>query len=213
MNKQEVLKDYKKQEDKLCLSQVLDKIEFCESREKLEYTDFLDMYQVALVENFLRRINFKNYQFFGGYEDSERKILIVYPDKYNDSMIEKNYSKMLKILRIELPEEGFENSKIEIKEISDIIKKEVKIEEVSIIVPSLRLDNIVSDLVKTSRSKAKQIIEQERVFVNGQNETKMAKQVKIGNIITIRGKGRFIVKEQTGTTRSGRAVLKIEKYV
>ena len=31
--------------------------------------------------------------------------------------------------------------------------------------------------------------------------------------ITIRGKGRFIVKEQTGTTRSGRAVLKIEKYV
>ena len=103
--------------------------------------------------------------------------------------------------------------KIEIKEISDIIKKEVKIEEVSIIVPSLRLDNIVSDLVKTSRSKAKQIIEQERVFVNGQNETKMAKQVKIGNIITIRGKGRFIVKEQTGTTRSGRAVLKIEKYV
>ena len=182
MNKQEVLKDYKKQEDKLCLSQVLDKIEFCESREKLEYTDFLDMYQVALVENFLRRINFKNYQFFGGYEDSERKILIVYPDKYNDSMIEKNYSKMLKILRIELPEEEFgkyshrnylggivklglkrekvgdilvsnqgadivvvsdfaevlkkelpsltrfENSKIEIKEISDIIKKEVKIE-------------------------------------------------------------------------------------
>ena len=266
-NKQEVLKDYKKQEDKLCLSQVLDKIEFCESREKLEYTDFLDMYQVALVENFLRRINFKNYQFFGGYEDSERKILIVYPDKYNDSMIEKNYSKMLKILRIELPEEEFgkyshrnylggivklglkrekvgdilvsnqgadivvvsdfaevlkkelpsltrfENSKIEIKEISDIIKKEVKIEEVSIIVPSLRLDNIVSDLVKTSRSKAKQIIEQERVFVNGQNETKMAKQVKIGDIITIRGKGRFIVKEQTGTTRSGRAVLKIEKYV
>ena len=267
MNKQEFLKDYKKQEDKLCLSQVLDKIEFCESREKLEYTDFLDMYQVALVENFLRRINFKNYQFFGGYEDSERKILIVYPDKYNDSMIKKNYSKMLKILRIELPEEEFgkyshrnylggivklglkrekvgdilvsnqgadivvvsdfaevlkkelpsltrfENSKIEIKEISDIIKKEVKIEEVSIIVPSLRLDNIVSDLVKTSRSKAKQIIEQERVFVNGQNETKMAKQVKIGNIITIRGKGRFIVKEQTGTTRSGRAVLKIEKYV
>ena len=82
MNKQEFLKDYKKQEDKLCLSQVLDKIEFCESREKLEYTDFLDMYQVALVENFLRRINFKNYQFFGGYEDSERKILIVYPDKF-----------------------------------------------------------------------------------------------------------------------------------
>ena len=28
MNKQELLKDYKKQEDKICLSQVLDKIGF-----------------------------------------------------------------------------------------------------------------------------------------------------------------------------------------
>ncbi len=38
---------------------------------------------------------------------AKEKILIVYPDKYNDSMIKKNYSKMLKILRIELPEEEF----------------------------------------------------------------------------------------------------------
>lgn len=267
MNKQDLLKDYKKQDDKICLSQVLDNIEFSKSREKLEFTDFLDMYQISLVENFLRKINFKNYKFFGGYEDSERKILIVYPDKYNDKMIEKNYSKMLKTVRIELPEEEqgkyshrnylggivklglkrekvgdilvsnegadiivvddfkeilknelpqltrFENSKISIEEISNIRKKEIKIEEVSIIVPSLRLDNIVSDLARTSRSKAAEIINQERVFVNGQNETKLSKQVKLGDIITIRGKGRFIIKEFTGTTRSGRTVIKIEKYV
>ena len=107
----------------------------------------------------------------------------------------------------------FQNAEVEIASIEELQQIEAKKLEITDIVASLRLDNIVSDLVKTSRSKAKQIIEQERVFVNGQNETKMAKQVKIGNIITIRGKGRFIVKEQTGTTRSGRAVLKIEKYV
>ena len=267
MNKQDLLKDYKKQDDKICLSQDLDKIEFSKSREKLEFTDFLDMYQISLVENFLRKINFKNYKFFGGYEDSERKVLIIYPDKYNDKMIEKNYSKMLKIVRIELSEEEqgkyshrnylggivklglkrekvgdilvsnegadiivvddfkeilknelpkltrFENSKISIEEISNIKKKEIKIEEVSIIVPSLRLDNIVSDLARTSRSKAAEIINQERVFVNGQNETKLSKQVKLGDIITIRGKGRFVIKEFTGTTRSGRTVIKIEKYI
>ena len=105
MNKQELLKDYKKQEDKMCLSQVLDKIEFSKAREKIEYTDFLDMYQISLVENFLRRIRFNNYKLFGGYDESERKILIVYPEKYNERMIEKNYTKMLKIVRVELPEE------------------------------------------------------------------------------------------------------------
>lgn len=118
------------------------------------------------------------------------------------------------ILKNELPSlTRFENSKISIQEITDIRKKEIKIEEISIIVPSLRLDNIVSDLAKTSRSKAAQIINQERVFVNGQNETKLSKQLKLNDVITIRGKGRFIIKEFTGTTRSGRTVIKIEKYI
>lgn len=105
MNKQELLKDYKRQEDKMCLSQVIDKIELAKSREKLEFTNFLDMYQISLVKNFLRKINFNNYKFYGGYEDSERKVLIIYPDKYNEKMIEKNYSKILKLIKVELPEE------------------------------------------------------------------------------------------------------------
>ena len=56
MNKQELLKDYKKQEDKICLAQVLDKIEISKKTNKIQYTDFLDMYQVSLVQNFLRKI-------------------------------------------------------------------------------------------------------------------------------------------------------------
>ena len=267
MNKQELLKDYRKQEDKICLSQVLDKIEFSKTREKIENTDFLDMYQISLVENFLRKIKFENYKLYGGYEESERKILIIYPEKYNESMLEKNYSKMLKVVRVSLPEEEkgkythrnylggivklglkrekvgdilvsddgadivgvddfaeilkqelpnltrFEKSEITIEEIKNIRKKEIKLEEIKIIVPSLRLDNIVSDLAKTSRNKAAQIINQERVFVNGQNETKLSKQIKLQDIITIRGKGRFVVKEFAGTTRSGRTIVVIEKYV
>lgn len=267
MDKQQVLKDYKKQEDKICLSQVLDKIEFSKTREKIEYTDFLDMYQVSLVENFLRKINFKTYQLYGGYEEAERRVLLVYPEKYDEKMIAKNYDKILKIVRVILSEEEkgkyshrnylggivklglkrekvgdilvqeegadiitledfsnilkqelphltrFENSKIKVEDIQDLKKREVKVEQVKIIVPSLRLDNFVSDLARTSRSKAVQIIEQERVFVNGQNEKKASKQVKINDIITIRGKGRFVIKGFDGTTRSGRTVVVVEKYV
>ena len=58
MNKQEILSEYKRQEDKMCLAQVLDKIEFSKTREKIETTDFLDMYQISLVQNFLRKIKF-----------------------------------------------------------------------------------------------------------------------------------------------------------
>ena len=233
MDKQAVLSEYKKQEDKICLSQVLDKIELAKKQEKIASTNFLDMYQISLVENFLRKINYKNYKLYGGYEDAERKILIVYPEKYTDEMIEKNYSKLLKVVRIRLKEmvgdilvekEGadivtvsdfanilqkelpsltrFQNSKITEEELKELKIKIPEKEEIKIIVPSLRLDNIVSDLVRTSRSKAAGIIEQERVFVNGQNETKLSKQIKLGDIITIRGKGRFTVKGIDGTTRS-----------
>ena len=267
MDKQKILSDYKKQEDKLLISQLLDKIEFCMKREKIEYTDFLDMYQVALVKSFMKKIEFCNYVLYGGFENSERKVLIIYPEKFNINMIEKNYCKIMKAIRILLPKEAngkythrnylggiikvglkrekvgdilvsdngadiivkeetaqtlkqelttltrFENSDFEIVEITELREQEIKVEEISIIVPSLRLDNFVSDLAKTSRSKAAQIIDSERVFINGQNETKVSKQIKLGDVITIRGKGRFVVKEFSGTTRSGRTVVKIEKYV
>ena len=267
MDKLQLLKDYKKQEDKMCLSQVLDKIEFSKTRDKIECTDFLDMYQVSLVENFFRKIKFENYQLYGGYQESERKIAIIYPEKYDEKMLQKNYGKIVKVVRVILPEEEkgkyshrnylggivklglkrekvgdilvfedgadiitiqdfaeilkqqlpsltrFENSNIEIKEIQELRKREVNMETIKIIVPSLRLDNFVSDLAKTSRNKASQIIEQERVFINGQNETKTSKQIKLNDIITIRGKGRFVVKEFSGTTRSGRTVVVIEKYI
>ena len=267
MDRTKILSEYKKQEDKILLGQVLDKIDFVRQREKLEYTDFLDMYQLSLVSNFLKKIDFTNYIFYGGFEESERKVLILYPEKYNLEMVEKNYSKIIKIIRINLSEEDykkyshrnylggivklglkrekvgdilvfnngadiitfvdfantlktelgsltrFQNSKIIVDEISKIRKQEIKIEEVKIIVPSLRLDNIVSDLAKTSRSKAVQIMEAQRVFVNGKNEIKASKQIKQNDIITIRGKGRFIIKEFTGTTRSGRTVILVEKYI
>ena len=107
----------------------------------------------------------------------------------------------------------FANSKIEIIDIQNLKKLKIQKEEIKIIVASLRLDNIVSDLARTSRNKAVEIIKQERVFINGQNEIKPSKQLKINDIITIRGKGRFIIKEIAGTTRSGRPILTIEKYV
>lgn len=267
MDKQKILSDYKKQEDKMLLAQILDKIEFSKQREKLEYTDFLDMYQISLVKNFMKKIEFENYIFYGGLENSERNVLIIYPEKYNLNMIEKNYSKIIKPIRIILGDEEkgkyihrnylggivklgvkrekvgdiivsedgadilakeeiaemlmqelkslnrFENAMFEIIELDNLRKQEIKVEELKIIVPSLRLDNFVSDLAKTSRSKAAQIINSERVFINGQNETKSSKQVKMGDIITIRGKGRFIVKETCGNTRSGRIVVKVEKYI
>ena len=75
--------------DKILLSQILDKLEISAKNDKIEYTDFLDMYQVVLVKNFLKKLEIKNYQFYGGFKESERKIVIFYTDKYDEEMIKR----------------------------------------------------------------------------------------------------------------------------
>ena len=63
MNHSELLKDYHDSEDKLCLAQVLDKMEFVQKRGQIEATSFLSMPQISMVEAFLRRNHFANYTF------------------------------------------------------------------------------------------------------------------------------------------------------
>ena len=78
----------------------------------------------------------------------------------------------------------------------------------------MRLDKFlkIARVIKR-RTVANEAADSGRVFVNGKNEIKASKQIKQNDIITIRGKGRFIIKEFTGTTRSGRTVILVEKYI
>ena len=106
----------------------------------------------------------------------------------------------------------FRKSKIDLIEISEIIQKENEFEDVSIIISSNRLDNFVSELAKCSRTKANEIIESGRVFINNINEFKYSKKLQIGDVINIRGKGKFIYDVDDHKTRSDRIVVKLRKY-
>lgn len=99
--------------------------------------------------------------------------------------------------------------KIRINEIREIKQKK---ENFTITVTSLRLDNVVAELAGCSREKGQEIIKQERVFVNHQLEIKNTKQIKIGDKVSIRGKGRFYIKEIVGTTKKGRNLVLIETF-
>lgn len=266
MNK-EILNEYKEKEDRILLAQILDKIEMVNNKNKIEYIDFLDLSQIELVQKFINKIKIENYMFYGGFEQAERKMFIIYPEKFNKEVVEKNLTNIIKIIRIRLPEDLKEKYThrdylgaiiklgIERKKVGDILVDndgadiiiskdiskflienldsltrfskatiteenidnlrivEVKKEEIEIIVSSLRLDNIISELAKCSRNKSLDIINMERVFVNFQCETKKTKQIKIGDMVTIRGKGRFYINDIIGQTRSGRTIIKVEKFV
>ena len=106
-------------------------------------------------------------------------------------------------------------SKANIEEISikSIRKVEIEKIEITITVASMRIDGIVSELLHCSRSKANEILMQERIFVNGVLICKSSKEVKVNDFITIRGKGKFQIIEQAGTTKKGNLLVKVQKWI
>ena len=107
----------------------------------------------------------------------------------------------------------FSKSKIEKISIENIRKKEINKEEIKIISSSMRLDAVISELLRTSRGKSEEIINEQRVFVNFENIDKLTKQIKEKDLITVRGKGRFEITKIEGTTRNDRIKLIVNKFV
>jgi len=74
----------------------------------------------------------------------------------------------------------------------------------------MRLDNFVAELSRCSRTRAIEIIEEGRVFLNSINEFKASKKININDIITIRGKGKFVFYNIEKETRSGKLLINIK---
>lgn len=80
-------------------------------------------------------------------------------------------------------------------------------------VSSNRLDSVVSALANLSRGRAVEIIENGFVSVNSIVCEKITKSLSVGDIVSVRTKGKFIIDSFNDKTRKGRLILKFKKYV
>ena len=250
--------------DKLLLSKIIDKIKF--SKNRITNSEFLNEYQINMVEKELRKRGITNYFFEGGYENAESKILFAYPESLGENIARENVENILKAIKIELPneirgklqhrdylgtvmsfgvvrermgdiivhedsayiivleenanylktsfeyEKRFKKTKISIIDVHEIKTKPIEFEEIIISVNSVRLDSIISEIIKTSRRIAQEFLEEEKVSINYAVETKPTKTIKEKDILIIRGKGKFIVDEFIGKNKKGKEIIKIKKY-
>ena len=90
MEKQELLKQFPKQEDKLLVSKILDKLKFMHTKNQVQVTEFLDSYQQNTVNKVLKVSNETNYILYGGYEEAQRKMLLIYPEKVEEIFSKEN---------------------------------------------------------------------------------------------------------------------------
>ena len=255
---------YKNSQYKLLVAKIIDKYEFCKTKNKITYTDFLNVSEISVAKSVLKEEKINNFIIYGGKEETDRSLLIFYPEKFSKEMVEKNFEKIFEVIRIKLPNNikyehreflsgimklgiirekfgdiivtdygadiivlseiskilandlktltRFRKSEITIENINSLSVIETEFEDVNIIVSSIRLDNFVAELANCSRNNSEEIINEGRVFVNSINEFKPSKKININDIITIRGKGKFIFDGVEKETRSGRFLLNMRKY-
>ena len=260
-------------DEKLIIAKLHDKIKYSKSNNKVVSTEFLNIHKREILQRELNRLREKNYLFFGGFEDSEYKVLIIYPDKFKEEFTEyktstiaqKSINSIIRAIRIKLPKElfgkyehrdylsavmkfglvrerigdiivhqdgayilvlrenaeylknslkeliRFRKSEIDIIDMSEIELKTAEFEDITILINSNRLDNFVSEIAKISRSKTDELLDNEKVYLNSKLETKASKEIKEGDIIVIRGKGKFRINKFQGVNKKGKQIIEIKK--
>lgn len=237
------------------MRRILDKIEIVLKNHIIESTDFLDPYEVYLAKSILNRFAEINYLDFGGYDNSERRIIVVYPS-YIETIDFQDY---LSAIRVEgdltnlshkdylgaLLSLGIKREKIgdilvatdygyiiTKEEIGDYILynlerignknlvtsqlplRELEIppidyKEVKRFLSSLRLDLLISSTYNISRKDSMDIIKKGLVKVNWESTDKASREVNEGDVVSVRGYGRFILYSLEGTSKKGRILSNI----
>lgn len=102
---------------------------------------------------------------------------------------------------------------VEIVEITQNEIPSLKFEEKTITVSSLRIDNIVSEIINISRGKSVELLENGSVLLNYNIEKEKNLGVKTGDIITIKKYGKFKILEELGINKKEKIRIKIKKFI
>ena len=81
-----------------------------------------------------------------------------------------------------------------------------------VIVPSLRLDAVAAAVFSMSRKEISYHIASSKVFVNSVQKDSCSYNLKCGDIVSVRGHGRFTFNEELRTTKKGRIVISVTEF-
>ena len=82
-----------------------DKISLSGKKNKILNTPFYTPLEVIQIDKYLKHKKMTRYFWTGGFENAERKCLVVYPEKFTCEIAKKNMKNILKAIHIMLPNE------------------------------------------------------------------------------------------------------------
>ncbi|MBO5178929.1 MAG: RNA-binding protein [Clostridia bacterium] len=107
---------------------------------------------------------------------------------------------------------GRDKVEVEIRKLEDIIQAKNTSKSMVITVASPRIDAVISACFGLSRELSAESIRREKVFLNHVEVSSAAKQIKDGDVISVRGQGRIKIESIDGETRKGRIKISVVRY-
>lgn len=101
----------------------------------------------------------------------------------------------------------------EVVALSQLIEKIESVKIINTTVKSLRLDAIIASGYNMARSKAVDLIKAERVKLNHNVSVQTSKELKSGDLISVKGKGRIKVNRIDGLTKKDRYKVVLKKFI
>lgn len=97
--------------------------------------------------------------------------------------------------------------------LDEIPVKEEKIKEIRATVASLRLDAVAAAGFGTSRTRMAEDIGAAKLKINWQEAKSPSQVVKVGDVISMRGRGRVEIVEVPGQTKKGRYSILLKRFM
>lgn len=99
--------------------------------------------------------------------------------------------------------------------VSETMPEEIlpQLSPVELIVSSDRADGVIAKAYSLSRSQCVELFRAKRIFVNGRQYENNSGTLKAGDIVSVRGFGKFVFDGIIHETKKGRYKVQIQKYI
>lgn len=97
--------------------------------------------------------------------------------------------------------------------VDEQIQFEQKYKEIIGTVSSIRLDAIIALAFQNSRSKLLSYISSGKVFVNGAMIESNSYRLREGDVVSVRGVGKFLYEEEQNMTKKGKIKILLRRYI
>jgi RNA-binding protein YlmH len=180
-----------------------------------DYTTYLDKHPISVLNIEIKNAEKLTHRDYLG----SLMGLGIKREKIGDILVKEDgcsifaMSDIAEYIQYNLQKVGNAKARVSMGDMEDLDIPESKVMDIKTTVASLRLDCIASAGFGTSRTRMAEMIKGEKLQLNWEVTDNPSKQVKEGDTISFRGKGRIVLEEIGRTTKKGRTGVLIRKLV